>query len=376
MIKRIVLVIVFLIVLAGILAGIKSLQIRQMVAKGENAAPPPETVTTAVARSESWGTQLTAVGSLVAVQGVTVSAEVSGKVVHLGFEPGGVVQAGAVLLKQDTESEAAQLRGAAANLALAKLNFERNANLLGLNLISRLDYDNAEAQYKQTAAQDDYLRAIIGKKTIRAPFSGRLGIRLVNLGQMLHEGDPIVSLQSLDPVFVNFLLPQQQLGQIRTGFAVRVTSDALAGQVIEGRITAINAEVDVATRSIQVQGTVANSKKLLIPGMYVNVSIVLPDRENVLVIPTPSVLYAPYSDSVFIVEEKNNEKDGKPVKIVRQQFVKLGEKRGDFVSIVLGLKEGDVIVSTGVFKLRNGQAVTVDNVLAPDFKLSPKPDNN
>ncbi len=215
MIKRIVLVIVFLIVLAGILAGIKSLQIRQMVAKGENAAPPPETVTTAVARSESWGTQLTAVGSLVAVQGVTVSAEVSGKVVHLGFEPGGVVQAGAVLLKQDTESEAAQLRGAAANLALAKLNFERNANLLGLNLISRLDYDNAEAQYKQTAAQDDYLRAIIGKKTIRAPFSGRLGIRLVNLGQMLHEGDPIVSLQSLDPVFVNFLLPQQQLGQIQ-----------------------------------------------------------------------------------------------------------------------------------------------------------------
>jgi membrane fusion protein (multidrug efflux system) len=376
MIKRIVLVIVFLIVLAGILAGIKSLQIRQMAAKGENAAPPPDTVTTAVARSESWGTQLAAVGSLVAVQGVTVSAEVSGKVVHLGFEPGGVVQAGDVLLKQDTDSEAAQLRGAEANFALAKLNFERYSNLLGQNLISRLDYDNAEAQFKQTVAQADYLRAIIGKKTIRAPFSGRLGIRRVNLGQMLHEGDPIVSLQSLDPIFVNFLLPQQQLGQIKTGLAIRIASDALAGQEIEGRITAINAEVDVATRSIQVQGTVANSKKLLVPGMYVNVSIVLPDRENVLVVPTPSVLYAPYSDSVFIVEDKKNEKDGRPVKIVRQQFVKLGEKRGDFVSIVLGLKQGDVIVSTGVFKLRNGQAVTVDNALAPDFKLSPKPDNN
>lgn len=376
MIKRIVLVIVFLIVLAGILAGIKSLQIRRMVAKGENAVPPPETVTTAVARSESWGAKLTAVGSLVAVQGVTVPAEVSGKIVHLGFESGGIVQAGALLLKQDTESEAAQLRGAEANLALAKLNFERYANLVAQDLISRLDYDNAEAQYKQTVAQDDYLRAVIGKKTIRAPFSGRLGIRMVNLGQMLNEGDPIVSLQSLDPVYVNFLLPQQQLGQIQVGLTVRITSDVLSGQVIEGRITAINAEVDAATRNIQVQGTVANPKKSLFPGMFVNVSIILPERENVLVVPTPSVLYAPYSDSVFIVEEKKNEKDGTSVKVVRQQFVKLGEKRGDFVSIVLGLKQGDTIVSTGVFKLRNGQTVAIDNALSPDFKLSPKPENN
>lgn len=376
MIKRIVLVIVVLIVLTGILAGIKSLQISRMVAKGEKAEMPPEIVTTTVARSESWGAQLTAVGSLVAVQGVTVSAEVNGKIVHLGFEPGSIVQAGAVLLKQDTESEAAQLRGAEASWALAKLNFERYANLLGQNLVSRLDYDNAEAQYKLTVSQGDYLRAIIGKKTIRAPFSGRLGIRLVNLGQMLNERDPIVSLQSLDPVYVNFLLPQQQLVQIQTGLTVRVTSDALADLVIEGRITAINAVVDAATRNIQVQGTVANSKKLLFPGMFVNVSVVLPARDNVLVIPTPAVLYAAYSDSVFIVEEKKSEKDGRPVKTVRQQFIKLGEKRGDFVSVVTGLKEGDTIVSTGVFKLRNGQSVAADNALSPDFKLSPKPDNN
>ncbi|MBI5593895.1 MAG: efflux RND transporter periplasmic adaptor subunit [Deltaproteobacteria bacterium] len=376
MIKRIVLVIVFLIVLTGILAGIKYLQISRMIAKGEKAEMPPETVTSAGVRSESWGAKLTAVGSLAAVQGVTVSAEVSGKVVHLGFESGGIVQSGAVLLKQDTDSEEAQLRGAEASWALAKLNFERYANLLRLNLVSRLDYDNAEAQYKQTVSQGDYLRSIIGKKTIRAPFSGRLGIRLVNLGQMLREGDQIVSLQSLDPVYVNFLLPQQQLGQIRTGLAIRVTTDALSGQVIEGRITAINAEVDAATRNIQVQGTVANPKKFLFPGMFVNVEVVLPARENVLVIPTPAVLYAAYSDSVFIVEEKTNEKDGQPVKIVRQQFITLGEKRGDFVSVVSGLKEGDTVVSTGVFKLRNGQTVTVDNAISPDFKLSPKPDNN
>ena len=376
MIKRIVFVIVVLIVLAGILAGIKTLQIRQMISQGETAEMPPETVTTALVRSESWGDRLTAVGSLAAVQGVTVSAEVNGKIVHLGFESGGIVQAGTVLLKQDTESETAQLRGAEANLALAKLNFERYTNLLGLNLISRLDYDNAEAQYKQTLSQGDYLRAVIGKKTIRAPFSGRLGIRLVNLGQMLREGDPIVSLQSLDPVYVNFLLPQQQLGRIQTGLGIRISSDALSGQVIDGRITAINAEVDAATRNIQVQGTVANPKKLLFPGMYVQVEIVLPVRENMLVIPTPAVLYAAYSDSVFIVEEKKNEKDGRPVQIVRQQFVKLGEKRGDFVSVAFGLKEGDTIVSTGVFKLRNGQTVTENNALSPEFKLSPKPDNN
>jgi membrane fusion protein (multidrug efflux system) len=376
MIKRIGFVIVCLIVLAGILAGIKTLQIRRMIAKGENAVMPPETVTAAVVQSESWGEHLTSVGSLSAVQGVTVAAEVAGKIVYLGFESGGSVQAGTVLLKQDTDSEAAQLRGAEANLALAKLNFERNANLLKQNLVSRLDFDNAEAQYKQTESQGDSLRAIIGKKTIRAPFSGHLGIRLVNLGQMLREGDPIVSLQSLDPVYVNFLLPQQQLGRIKTGLTLRVTSDALAGQVIEGKITAINAEVDAATRNIQVQGTVANPKKILFPGMFVMVSVVLPERENVLVIPETAVLYAAYSDSVFVVEAEKNEKNGLPAKIVRQQFIKLGKKRGDFAAVVSGLKEGDTIVSTGVFKLRNGQAVVVNNALSPEFELSPKPKNN
>jgi membrane fusion protein, multidrug efflux system len=296
--------------------------------------------------------------------------------VHIGFESGGSVQAGTVLLKQDTDSEAAQLRGAEANLALAKLNFDRNTSLLKQNLVSRLDFDNSEAQFKQTESQGDSLRAIIAKKTIRAPFSGHLGIRLVNLGQMLREGDPIVSLQSLDPVYVNFLLPQQQLGQIQTGLGVQVTSDALAGRMIDGRITAINAEVDAATRNIQVQGTLANPKKLLLPGMFVSVAVVLPTMENVLVIPATAVLYAAYSDSVFIVEEKNNEKDGRPVKTVRQQFVKLGNKRGDFISVVSGIKEGDTVVSTGVFKLRNGQTVSVDNTLSPDFKFSPKPENN
>jgi len=229
------------------------------------------------------------------------------------------------------------------------------------------------ANAEQARAQAENIRATIAKKTIRAPFSGRLGIRLVNLGEILREGDPIVTLQSLDPVYVDFTLPQQQLPQVRLGLPVKVTGDALPGMTIEGRITAINPLIDVETRSIKVQATVANRTEKLRPGMFVNVSIGLPSRQKVLAIPATAVLYAPYSDSVFVVEESNAAKGGK---ILRQQFVRLGEKRGDFVAVASGIKEGETIVSTGVFKLRNGQQVIVDNTLAPEFRKAPAPENS
>jgi membrane fusion protein (multidrug efflux system) len=373
--KRIILTIAGLIVLIGLLGGIKGLQIGRMAAQGDQFAPPPEMVTTSVVQEASWESVLTSVGSLEAVQGVTVTAELTGKVVQLAFNPGTVVRAGDLLVKQDTSSEEAQLRATEATVALARLNLERLTKLLADNSISQSQYDNAEAQYKQASAQADSIRAIIAKKTIRAPFAGRLGIRLVNLGEVLKEGQPIVSLQSLDPIYVNFLLPQQQLAQIQRGLAVRVTTDALAGQAIEGKVTAINPEVDAATRNIRIQATIANPEERLRPGMFVNVAVVLPAREKVLAIPATAVLYAPYSDSVFVVEEKKNEKAGQPLQVVRQQFARLGEKRGDFISVLSGLKEGEVVVSTGVFKLRNGQAVIVDNSLAPEFKLTPKPED-
>lgn len=376
MTKRIILVILSLIVLAGILAGIKALQINKMIVQGKSFEPPPETVTTAVAKSESWESVLTSVASIAAVQGVTVTSELSGKIVHIAFESGDFVQKGSLLVQLDTESEAAQLRGAEASVALTKINFERNTSLLNQNLIARSDYDNSEAQFKQALAQADYTKAIIEKKSIRAPFSGRLGIRLVNLGQILNEKAPIISLQSMDPVYINFYLPQQQLPFIKTGLNVRITSDALEGQITEGKITAINSEIDAASRNIQVQATAANPRGRLRPGMFANVTILLAARENIISIPGSAVLYAPYSDSVFIVEDKTIENNALPGKIVRQQFVTLGEKRGDFVSVITGLKNGDIIVSTGVFKLRNAQSVTVDNSLSPDFKLSPKPENN
>jgi membrane fusion protein (multidrug efflux system) len=373
MVKRIIITLIGIIVLIGGLAGIKYLQIDRMIAYGDNFVPSPEIVTTAMAKTDSWESFLTAAGSLEAVQGVVVTAELTGKVVHIAFEPGTMVKAGDLLVQQDTSVESAQLRAAEAEVALAKINFERTKKLVANKTVSQSDFDNADAQYKQAVAQADNIRAVIGKKTLRAPFSGRLGIRQVNLGQTLNEGDEIVSLQSLDPIYVNFLLPQQRLAQIHPGLAIRLTTDAFPGQVVSGKITAINPQVDAATRNIRIQATVENPAERLRPGMYVNVSVVLADRIEVLAIPATSVLYAPYGDSVFVVEEQKNDSNKSSGLVLNQKFVRLGETRGDYVSIISGLKQGETVVSTGVFKLRNGQAVVIDNTLSPEFKQMPKP---
>ncbi len=374
--KKIFLAIIGLIVLVGAIGGIKALQIGKMVSRGKNFAPPPETVTTARAKAESWESAVPSVGSLEAVQGVMVTAEVTGKIVRIAFEPGKKVESGDLLLQQDTSLEEAQLRAAEASATLARADFERIKELLSKNAISRSQYDNADAKYKSAIAEADGIRAVIEKKNIRAPFAGRLGIRLVNLGQLLKEGGAIVSLQALDPIFVNFLLPQKEIARIGPGMTIRVETDALPGKTIEGKITAINPEVDAATRNIRIQATMDNPEERLRPGMYVNVAVVMPDRQPVVVIPETAVLYAPYSDSVFVVAESKDETTGKTAKVLRQQFVRLGEKRGDFAAVVSGLEEGDTVASTGVFKLRNGQSVVVDNTLSPEFQMDPKPENN
>jgi len=372
--NRIILSIVGVLVLVAGLGGIKFLQVGRMSAQALQT-PPPETVTSAVARRQTWESVLPAVGSLQAVQGVTVEAELAGKVVQIAFEPGTKVRAGDLLVKQDTSLEEAQLRAAEAAATLAKNNLERTKELFIKNTISKSEWDNAETQFKQAVAQGDAIRATIAKKNIRAPFAGLLGIRLINLGEFLHEGDAIVSLQSLDPIFVNFLLPQQELAKMGLGLKVRVTTDALPGEVIEGTVTAINPQVDASTRNIRIQATVANPRERLRPGMFAEVAVVLPDRNEVLAIPATSVLYAPYGASILVVDDKKGEGSGQPVRVVRQQFARLGEKRGDFVSVLSGLKEGETVVSTGVFKLRNGQDVVVDNTLSPEFKLRPRPEN-
>lgn len=371
--KRIVFSLIGLVIVVAVLGGVKTFQIRAMIDQGKKFVPPPETVTTTTVKSESWDSVLTAVGTLNAVQGVTVAAELAGKVVMIEFEPGTTVKKGDILLRQDTSSEEAQLSGVLGQVNLYVTNLERANQLVTRGIISRADRDIAVANAEQAQAQAENIRATIAKKTIRAPFSGHIGIRQVNLGQMLREGDPIATLQSLEPMYVDFTLPQQQLPQVRHGLPVRISGDALPGVSIEGRITTINPKVDIETRSIKVQAVVANRMEKLRPGMFVNVSVGLPARQKVLAIPATAVMYAPYSDSVFVIEES---KEAKKDKILRQQFVRLGEKRGDFVAVTTGLKEGETIVTTGVFKLRNGQSAVIDNKLAPDFQQSPRPENN
>lgn len=371
--KSILLTTIALVVIIAALAGTKGLQIQAMISKGEQFVPPAEVVTSTSVKADSWESSLTAVGSLDAVQGVTVTAEMTGKVVRIAFDAGSLVSSGDLLVQQDIAVEAAQLRAAEALSELARINFMRAKVLFPDDAISKSDYDSRQAQLTEAQAQVDNIRAIIARKTIRAPFAGRLGIRQINLGQVINDGQAIVTLQSLGPVFVNFLLPQQHLTQIRTGLQVRVDSNALPGQAVTGEITAIESEVDSATRNIRVQALLANAENQLRPGMFVDVTVVLPKREDVLAIPATAVLYAPYSDSVFVIEE-NRDEAGEPAgNIVRQQFVSLGEKRGDFIAVTAGLAAGETIVSTGVFKLRNGQNVVVDNKLAPEFKLAPRP---
>jgi membrane fusion protein (multidrug efflux system) len=374
--KRIVFALLGVLIVAGILAGIKALQIGKMIDQGKAFVPPPETVTSFQVQNQTWTGELTAVGSLTAVQGVTVAAEAPGKIVAIAFQPGGSVRKGDLLLRQDTSVEEAQLPGAEAAVVLAKANLERARALLVEHAVAQAEFDTAQATYSQAVATVAQLKATIAKKTVRAPFAGRLGIRLVNLGQILREGDAIVSLQTLDPIFIDFALPQQAISRLQTGIAVQITTDAWPGQTFNGKLTAINAEVDAATRNIRVQATASNPQEKLRPGMFARAAVVLPETAEVLAIPATAVLYAPYGDSVFVIEEHKDEKTGQAGKALRQQFIRLGEKRGDFVAAVSGLKGNELIVSTGAFKLRNGQAVIIDNKLAPTFSLEPKPENN
>jgi membrane fusion protein, multidrug efflux system len=370
-VTKITLTILGLLVLVGLPAAIKLRQFHVM--SSSPVATPPTTITAAGASRQSWPDTLTAVGTLVAVQGVTVGAELGGKITAVLFDSGDRVQAGDLLIRLDTSTEQAQLRSADAATELARINLERTRQLLAKQTVSKSEFDTAEARFKQAVADADNIRAVIGKKQLRAPFAGRLGLRLVNLGQILKEGDPIVTLQTLDPIYVDFSLPQQQFPVIATGTGVRVSTDAAPGESFEGKINAVNPEIDSLTRNVRVQATISNVGEKLRPGMFADVEIVLPNEQEVLAIPATAVLYAPYGDTVFVVEEEKNSPAGKQQNVLRQQIVRLGETRGDFVSVLSGLEAGDRVASSGVFKLRPDMPVVIDNTLAPDAQLSPAP---
>jgi membrane fusion protein (multidrug efflux system) len=372
----VVLSVVIVLVVAGNLAGVKGLQIKKMIAAGKAFSQPPETISSVVVREEKWQSTLTAIGSITAVQGVTVTPDIPGTVREIAFESGAVVSKGDLLVRLDTSLEEAQLRSIESQVELARVNAVRERDLRTNNMVSQSELDAAEATLKQNVANADAIRATIEKKTIRAPFSGRLGIRLVNLGQYLDVGKPIVSLQSLSTVYAEFSMPQQELGRLKTGMTVRLTADTYPGKQFEGSLTAINPDLDASTRSVGLQATFTNADQSLRPGMFVRVEVLLPEELPVLVIPATAVLSAPFGDSVYVIDSLTSTNTGKAELVARQQFIRAGRSRGDFLSVETGLKPGERIVSAGQFKLRNGVVVVENNELVPKSENAPKPSDS
>ncbi|HEX8172786.1 MAG TPA: efflux RND transporter periplasmic adaptor subunit [Thermoanaerobaculia bacterium] len=336
---------------------------------------PPEAVTTAVARQEQWSGSLNAIGSVTAVNGVTVSADLPGIVQEIGFQSGQNVNKGDVLVRLDTRQERAQLAAAEAQRELARLALERNRGLAASGVVAQANFDQAQAEFKSADARVGEIRATIERKTIRAPFAGVLGIRQINVGQYVAGGAAIVSLQAVRPAYVNLTVPQQQLARLRPGAAIEVVSDAL-GSPESGRISAIDSVIDETTRNVRVQAIFDNRQGRLRPGMYVEAK--LGDggaAATVIVVPVSAISYAPFGDSVFVVEEMKGP-DGKPYRGVRQQFVKLAGSRGDQVAVISGLKPGEEVVTSGAFKLRPGAAVIVNNKIQPSNSAAPTPENS
>jgi membrane fusion protein (multidrug efflux system) len=357
-----------------VLGGIKAAQIRAMMAAGKSFVPPAQAVTTAEVREVHWQPELAAVGSVVAVQGVTVASEVPGTITEIAFESGQMVKQGDLLVRLDTSIERAELASAVASAELANLDFRRKKNLPATAAVSAADVDAAAAKATQAAADVANVKAVIAKKTIRAPFTGRLGIRQIDLGQILQAGTPIVSLQSSDPIYVDFSLPQQALSRIAAGYVASIRTDAFPDETWAGTVEVIDAEVDVSTRNFDVRAIVKNPDGKLRPGMFVDVTVLEPEARDLLVIPASAVLFAPYGDSVYVTKEREA-KSGEKQQIADQVFVRLGERRGDLVAVSSGLKAGDVVVSTGAFKLRSGTVVTIRNDLAPKTSTEPNPPN-
>jgi len=375
MAKRMILM---LVLMAAFIAALGFVKVRQFQAMAKQFAamqPPPDAVTTVVARQEEWPGRLQAIGTVAAVQGVTVSADLPGIVERIAFDSGARVREGDVLVQLDTRQEHAQLAAAQAQFEVARLNFERMKGLVEQDAVSRAEYDNAAAAHKQADARVREIQATIERKTIRAPFSGVLGIRQVNLGQYLTGGDPVVPLQSLDPVYVNFGVPQQDAAAIKRGAPLRVTASDPGSREFSGRITAVNAVVDQATRNIQVQATLSNPGGVLRPGMFVQAQLRMGAAESVIPLPASAINYAPYGDSVFVLSDLKDQ-EGHTYRGVRQQVVTLGSARGDQIAVVSGLKPGDEVVSSGVFKLRNGAPVRVNNAVQPANSRAPKPEDS
>jgi membrane fusion protein (multidrug efflux system) len=366
-----IIMILGVILLVAVIGFVVYRGIMKQIAQG--AAPPPPVVVTAIkAAKQDWQPQLNAVGSLRALRGVDVTTEIAGLVWEIRFKSGDEVKEGAVLIQLNADSDLAQLASLKAAADLAQTTLARDRVQVAAEAISQAQVDNDEADLKSKRAQVAGQQATIDKKTIRAPFSGRLGITLVNPGQYLNPGDKVVTLQTLDPIFIDFNLPQQEISGVSVGQSVTVLSDAYLGQAFDGKVTAIDAKVDTATRNVQIEATVANPKRLLLPGMFARAAVDSGEKKSYLTLPQTAITYNPYGATVFVTAEKKDAK-GNPVVQAQQVFITPGPTRGDQVAILKGVSEGTTVVTSGQLKLKNGTPLRIDNAVQPLNDQSPTP---
>jgi membrane fusion protein, multidrug efflux system len=381
---RYVLVVAGLLLIVAALAGVKGAQIGSLMAMGkqmQKAGPPPEAVGSAVAQAQSWETTLSAVGSISGLKSVAVSNQVPGVITRIRFESGRVAEQGEILVQLDTDVERAQLSSAEARRDLAVQMANRARTLAKENVITRAQLDEAEAQFRTSQSDLATIKAQLELKVIRAPFKGRLGIRAVSVGQYLTPGTTITTLDAIGETLVDFTLPQEEQNSVSVGQPLRVTIEGQA-EPIEGTVSAVEPTVDPVSRHLRLRGTIAGQKTKLRPGMFVKVQVVQPKQAPVVSVPATAIVHASYGDSVFVIEPKkpgtpgmDQTPDGKPIKMARQQFVRLGAARGDFVAVTKGIKAGQELVSAGAFKLRNNTPVVVDNRIKPKAEMDPRPEN-
>jgi membrane fusion protein, multidrug efflux system len=373
MIKRMLFMLVLVGVVLGGLFGFKAFVGGKIKEAMASMADLPQTVSAAKAASSDWQPRIDAVGSLRAVRGADLSLEVAGMVEEITFQSGDEVQAGQVLLRLRDEDDVAKLQSLEATAQLARITYDRDVKQLKAQAISQAIVDNDEANLRNAKAQVAQQKAMVDKKTLRAPFAGRLGLRQVDLGQYLSAGTVIATLQSLDPIFVDFLLPQQSVAQLSVGQTVRVKVDAFPGREFAGKITAINPKVETASRNIQVRATLPNRDQKLLPGMFATVELETGAPQRLVTLPQTAVSYNPYGSLVYIVDDKTKDAGGKPHPFARQVFVTTGATRGDQVAILKGVSEGDTVVTSGQVKLRNGVPLAIDNRIVPTNDAAPKP---
>lgn len=362
------------VLLGGLLFGVKYKQIRDYTIKMQSQVQPPVKVTSYTVKKSTWKNTIKAVGGLEATQGAMLSAEADGRVVQIAFDSGKIVKKDDLLVKLDTSVEEAELVGAKARLELSRLNLERQKALRGKNANSKMDLDNAESEFENSKAAVEQLEAIIKRKNITAPFDGIVGIRLVNVGQMITTGTNIVAVHTLDPLYVNFNLPEQDLAKIKIGNKINVNVDAFPDKTFEATLTAIDSYVDPKTRNILVQGTLSNPQNILRSGIYARVQVDLGNDREVKAIPISSINYSPYGNSVYVISKAKDSKD--PQRTAVSKFIRLGEKLGDMTEVLEGLEDGDEIISSATFKIMNNGSVIVDNTIQPSDEINPNPENS